>query len=70
VRHPIYTAVMVGVAGIALRSRTPIVLGMAALLVVFLGLKARWEERHLAEAFAEYETYRARTGRFLPRIGT
>ena len=69
VRHPIYTAVIIGMAGIALRSRTPIVIGLAGALAVFLALKARWEETHLRSAFPGYQEYQSRTGRLLPGLG-
>ena len=69
VRHPIYTAVITGMAGIALRSRTPIVIGLAGALAVFLALKARWEEIHLQAAFPGYLEYQSRTGRLLPGLG-
>jgi protein-S-isoprenylcysteine O-methyltransferase Ste14 len=65
-RHPIYTAVIVGMAGIALRTRTPVVIGLAIGLALFLSLKARWEERHLRAEFPGYPEYASRTGMFLP----
>jgi len=69
IRHPLYSAVILGVSGIALRSRTPIVIGIAIGLGLFLGLKARWEEQHLRTAFAGYAEYATQTGRFLPGVG-
>lgn len=66
IRHPIYTAVIVGMAGIALRTRTPLVMGLAGGLGVFLWLKARWEERHLRDGFPGYADYARRTAMFLP----
>lgn len=69
-RHPIYTAVMLGMAGIAFRTRSPIPIGLAVVLMVYLGLKARWEERHLLSRFDGYASYAATTPRFLPlRLG-
>lgn len=69
IRHPLYTAVILGVSGIALRSRTPAVIGIATGLALFLGLKARWEEQHLRTAFAGYAKYASHTGRFIPGVG-
>lgn len=66
VRHPIYTAVVLGMAGIALRTRTPLAIGLAAGLAVFLWLKARWEEQHLRDEFDGYEAYAKTTSMFLP----
>ena len=65
-RHPIYTAVMVGMSGIALRTRSWVPLALAAALVVFLGLKSRWEERHLEAGFPGYSDYAETTARFVP----
>lgn len=66
IRHPIYAAVIVGMAGIALRTRTPLAIGLVAGLAVFLWLKARWEEGHLRTGFPGYEGYAAATAMFLP----
>jgi len=65
-RHPIYTAVMVGMSGIALRTRSWVPLALTAALVAFLGLKARWEERHLETGFPGYAEYAKTTARFVP----
>jgi protein-S-isoprenylcysteine O-methyltransferase Ste14 len=69
IRHPIYTAVSLGVGAIAIRTRTPMVIATAAALILFLAFKARWEERHLMRVFPGYEDYAARTGRFVPLLG-
>jgi len=69
IRHPIYSAVILGMFGIAIRSRTPVVLAFAAVLTLFLAAKARWEERHLRRAFAGYTEYKQRAGRFIPGLG-
>jgi protein-S-isoprenylcysteine O-methyltransferase Ste14 len=66
IRHPIYTAVILIVAGIAARSGSFVVLAEAVALVVLFNLKARWEEQRLAEVFPGYAGYRDVTGRFLP----
>jgi protein-S-isoprenylcysteine O-methyltransferase Ste14 len=65
-RHPIYTAVIAGMGGIALRTRTPIVITIAIGLGVFLWLKARWEEGHLREGFPGYADYARDTSMFVP----
>lgn len=66
VRHPMYSAVIVGMAGIALRTRTPVAIGLALGLALFLWSKTQWEERHLREGFDGYTAYAASTPRFLP----
>ncbi len=69
VRHPMYTAVIIGMGGIALRSGSWWSVGAWAALVALFAFKSRWEERHLESAFPGYAEYRTRTGRFLPGIG-
>ena len=66
VRHPMYTAVILIVVGIAARSGSIVILAETAALVVLFNLKARWEEHRLTEIFPGYPRYREVTGRFLP----
>ena len=66
VRHPIYTAVILIVVGVAARSGSIVVLAETAALVVLFNLKARWEEHRLTEIFPGYPRYRDVTSRFLP----
>lgn len=66
IRHPMYTAVILGIGGIALRTRTPLAIALAGGLALFLWAKAEWEERHLRAHFEGYADYAGRTGRFLP----
>jgi protein-S-isoprenylcysteine O-methyltransferase Ste14 len=69
VRHPMYTAVMLIVAGVTIRSGSVVVLVEAAALVILFNVKARWEEHRLAEAVPGYRDHEAVTGRFLPARG-
>lgn len=41
---------------------------VAAVLAVYMNLKASREERFLIERFPEYASYRARTHRLIPRL--
>ncbi len=68
VRHPMYTAVMLIVAGVTIRSGSVVVLAEALALVLLFNVKARWEEHRLAEVFPGYRDHEAVTGRFLPRM--
>ena len=68
VRHPMYTAVMVLVLGIAIRSGSLLVAAEVAALVLLFNVKARWEEQQLLAAFPGYDGYAASTPRFLPSI--
>ena len=69
VRHPIYAAVMLGVGAVAWMTRSLAAATLTIALVVLFAVKARFEERHLSKAFAGYEEYMRRTGRFVPRVG-
>jgi protein-S-isoprenylcysteine O-methyltransferase Ste14 len=66
VRHPIYTGVLLVVAGLTLRSGSFVTLTVAAVTVVFFDRKARWEEAQLRERYPDYADYAAHTRRFVP----
>ncbi|MEZ5093615.1 isoprenylcysteine carboxylmethyltransferase family protein [Nocardioides sp.] len=66
VRHPIYTGVLAAVLGVTLGSRQWLGLALGIATVTFFGVKARWEEARLAEAFPGYADYAAVTPRFVP----
>ncbi len=60
-RHPIYSGIAACVVGLWLREPT-LAAGIAGLvLVVFLGMKRRLEERFLLAAYPGYAQYRRRT---------
>lgn len=67
-RHPIYLGVILLAAGWAFFVASLPALVVAALLAVWLDLKARREEAWLAERFPAYRDYRGRTSRFLPGL--
>jgi protein-S-isoprenylcysteine O-methyltransferase Ste14 len=67
VRHPIYTGVLTVVVGLTLGSGSWAGLALGLVTVGFFGVKARWEEARLAEAFPDYGAYAAGTPRFVPR---
>jgi protein-S-isoprenylcysteine O-methyltransferase Ste14 len=67
VRHPIYSGVLLVVIGLALRSSSWVTAAVAIATIVFFSVKARWEERQLAERHADYPAYCARVPRFVPR---
>lgn len=68
-RHPIYTGVLVIVVGLMVRSGSWLTLAVGAVSLVFFNEKAKWEERRLAERYADYPAYAAATPRFIPRPG-
>lgn len=69
VRHPMYTAVLILSAGVALRSRNLVALVLFVVLAGFFVLKARWEEHRLVATYPSYATYATKVGRFLPHVG-
>ncbi|MEE8375516.1 MAG: isoprenylcysteine carboxylmethyltransferase family protein [Acidimicrobiia bacterium] len=68
VRHPMYSAVMLFMAGVAARSGSWIVVAELIGLVVLFSIKAKWEEAQLAGAFDGYKKYAATTHRFIPGL--
>lgn len=71
VRHPIYSAVLMGVLGFTIAIGSWWTLAWAGLILVFFLLKSRWEDRLLhAEYGAEWLTWARRTGSIIPGIGT
>lgn len=67
VRHPIYTGVLLAVAGATVRSGSVVTLAVAGVTFGFFTAKARWEEQRLRDRFPDYAAYAAATPRFLPR---
>lgn len=71
IRHPVYTAILLGAAGSATLYLSLPLAALTVFLVAMASLRARSEERLLSspEAFGkEYADYVSRTGRFVPRI--
>lgn len=66
VRHPTYASLGLGIAAFALASGSAGRLVFTALLFLLFAIKARWEERMLAERFPVYPAYAARVPRFIP----
>jgi len=65
VRHPIYTAVVVGMIGISIRSGDWISLALSVGLIPFFLAKSSFEERHLLEEYPGYAAYQERVPRRL-----
>ncbi len=69
VRHPIYTAVVVGMIGISIRSGDWISLALSIGLVPFFLAKSSFEERHLLEHYPGYSAYQDRVPkRLVPAV--
>jgi protein-S-isoprenylcysteine O-methyltransferase Ste14 len=67
-RHPIYAALIMGMAAIAVRDAKLGGMVAASLLVVVLYLKSSFEEKLLRARFSDYELYSRTTGRFFPKL--
>ncbi|MGH8800868.1 MAG: methyltransferase family protein [Casimicrobiaceae bacterium] len=71
VRHPIYTCSMLMMVATAVVLPTPAMITLAVIHVGWINYKARTEEAHLASVHGDaWRRYVARTGRFLPRLGS
>lgn len=69
VRHPIYTAVIVGMLGVAVRAQDWVSIGLALTLVPFFYAKSSFEERHLTDQYPGYPAYQERvTRRLVPGL--
>lgn len=67
-RHPLYQAVLIGAAGVALLLGSLLHLGLLLALAGVLGGKARREERALCARHAAYPAYRAATPAIVPGL--
>lgn len=68
IRHPMYTAVLVGAAGLLCGYFNWIRLGMAITLALVLIIKLFWEEKMLAEKFSDYTAYKINTWHLFPYV--
>lgn len=68
IRHPMYTAILLCVAGLLICHFTWLRLTMAVTLALVLIFKLTWEEEMLKEKFPEYGDYMKRSKRIVPFI--
>ncbi|HZE98752.1 MAG TPA: isoprenylcysteine carboxylmethyltransferase family protein [Planctomycetota bacterium] len=68
VRHPMYLAHFLIFLCVLLQRFAPLTLGLYMAFVAGQILRARIEERKLAETFPEYGEYRRTTGMFFPKL--
>lgn len=66
IRHPMYTALLLAGAGLAVASQGPVGWGLWIALAAVLVVKASVEERRMIRAHPAYADYAARTRRFVP----
>jgi protein-S-isoprenylcysteine O-methyltransferase Ste14 len=71
IRHPIYTGILLALAGVILLDGRYIALAAFALFLAGLTVKAKMEEALLSGEFgAAFDEHRRQTGFFLPRLST
>ncbi|MEI7734691.1 MAG: isoprenylcysteine carboxylmethyltransferase family protein [Ferruginibacter sp.] len=68
IRHPMYTAILLGAAGLLTGYFSWIRLSMAVLLAIVLIIKLFWEEKMLTEKFSTYGAYKKNSRRLFPYI--
>jgi protein-S-isoprenylcysteine O-methyltransferase Ste14 len=68
IRHPMYTAILLGCSGLLIHHYTWMRLSMLIALAVVLIIKLTWEERMLLKKFAAYKGYKQRSKRLFPFI--
>jgi protein-S-isoprenylcysteine O-methyltransferase Ste14 len=67
-RHPIYTGIILFLAGYGVYQNSLYKLLILLLLVILFYLKSNYEEQRLEQKFPDYKLYRNKTGRFFPWI--
>jgi len=69
VRHPLYLASMLFYLGLGVSTASLFSLVLLVMIFIFYNHIANYEERLLLEKFGKnYETYKKRTGKWVPRI--
>ena len=68
-RHPIYTGIVFTVVGLCLKKPTWPMAAMSLVVIAFLMVKVRYEERLLTAVYPDYPEYRKRTWGLLPGLG-
>lgn len=66
IRHPMYSAVFLIIASIALSSGSYWKIGVATLLFIFFRIKTEYEEGLLKKKYPDYEKYMKSTGKYFP----
>lgn len=68
IRHPMYTAILMGSVGLLIHQFTWLRLSIVIALAIVLVAKLTWEERMLLQKFEAYRDYMRRSKRLLPFI--
>ncbi len=68
IRHPMYAAIFLGVAGLFITHFSWIKIFLSLTLIVVLTIKLLWEEKMLGVKFSSYSTYKKQTKRIIPYL--
>jgi len=68
IRHPMYTAILMGSVGLLIHQFTWLRLLIVIALAIVLVGKLTWEERMLLQKFEDYRDYMRRSKRLIPFI--
>jgi protein-S-isoprenylcysteine O-methyltransferase Ste14 len=68
IRHPMYTAILLGSVGLLIHQFTWLRISIAIALTIVLLTKLTWEEKMLSRKFEGYEQYSKATSRLIPFI--
>jgi protein-S-isoprenylcysteine O-methyltransferase Ste14 len=66
IRHPMYSAIFLGVIGLFTFHLSWIKLGLFLALIIVLSIKLKWEEKLLNKKFDDYQAYKKHTKRIIP----
>jgi protein-S-isoprenylcysteine O-methyltransferase Ste14 len=67
-RHPIYTAILILIIGLFMRKPTLVVGLGGAVVIAYLLVKVRFEEKLLRERYADYREYERRAWGIVPGL--
>lgn len=67
-RHPVYAGWCLAALGLALILGSLLGVGVAIAAVVYYDLRTREEDRLLLKRYPDYDAYRRRVKRFVPRV--
>lgn len=68
VRHPIYTGILITTFFLAFYLSSGYKLIIFLLLTILFYFKSEYEEKALQQKFPEYQSYKASTGKFIPKF--
>jgi protein-S-isoprenylcysteine O-methyltransferase Ste14 len=68
VRHPMYSGLLVVIAGLISADARPERIGLGIALLIVLLANSQLEEQHLQAKFPKFSHYQQTTGRFIPRL--